>query len=67
MTPEQAVTRRETRIDALIDRVEAGASMTADDWRRIDQLNTLDLMSVELGASREILEREAESDGVERA
>lgn len=67
MTPEQAVTRRESRIDVLIDRVEAGESLSAVDWRRIDQLNMLDMMSVELGASREILEREEDADAVERA
>lgn len=67
MTPEQAVSRREARIDSLIDRVEAGELLTVADWQRIDQLNTLDVMSVELGASREILEREADADGISRA
>jgi len=64
MTPEQAVARREGRVDALIDRVESGGQLTKEDWRRLDQLNTLDMMSVELGASREILAREAEADGI---
>jgi ribosome assembly protein YihI (activator of Der GTPase) len=63
MTPEQAVSRREARIDSLIERVEAGEPLTAVDWRQMDQLNMLDMLSVELGASREILEREAEADG----
>jgi len=62
MTPEEAVKRREARIDALIDHVEGGAPMTDGDWLRLGQLNILDMMSVELGASREILEREAAAD-----
>ncbi len=64
MTPEQAVLRRESRIDELIDRVESGDMMSAQDWARLDQLNVLDLMSVEQGAARQILELENEADGV---
>ena len=64
MTPEEAVERRERRIDALIDRVEDGDLLTAEDWRRLDQLNTLDLMSVEQGAARQVISLEDETDGV---
>ena len=63
MTPEEVVKRREGRIDALIDRVEGGDRLTAEDWRRMDALNTLDLQSAALGGARELLEREAEADG----
>lgn len=63
MNPDEVVKRREGRIDALIERVERGEFLTADDWRRLDQLNTLDLMSAAAGGAREILERELEADG----
>ena len=63
MTPEEIVKRREGRIDALIDRVEGGERLTAEDWRRMDDLNTLDMQSAALGGVRELLEREAEADG----
>jgi len=66
MTPEEAIRRREKRIDDLIDRVEGGGDMTPDDWRRLDQLNQLDMMSVSQGAVRETLDRENEADGVLR-
>ena len=62
MTPEEIVKRREGRIDALIDRVEGGDRLTAEDWRRMDDLNTLDLESAALGGARELLERETEAD-----
>ena len=65
MTPEQAIARREQRIDALIEEVEAGRFLTQNDWRKIAQLNILDLMSVEQGAARQILESEREADGVD--
>ena len=64
MTPEEIVKRREGRIDALIDRVEGGGRLTAEDWKRMDALNTLDMMSAATGGARELLEREAEADGV---
>ena len=63
MTPEEVVKRREGRIDALIDRVEGGERLTAEDWRRMDDLNSLDLMSAATGGARELLDREAEADG----
>jgi hypothetical protein len=63
MTPEEVIKRREARIDALIDRVEGGASLTDEDWRQLDELNTLDLMSGGLGGVRELLDRETEADG----
>lgn len=63
MTPEEIVKRRESRIDALMERVEGGGRLTADDWQQLDDLNTLDLMSAATGGAREILEREAEADG----
>jgi hypothetical protein len=64
MTPLQVLARRENRIDALIDRVESGQQMTDADWQQLDQLNILDLMSVNEGASRQILELENDADGV---
>jgi ribosome assembly protein YihI (activator of Der GTPase) len=64
MTPEQALERREKRIDALIDRVESGKLLSAEDWAQLGQLNTLDLMSVEQGAARQVLELENEADGM---
>ena len=63
MTPEEVIKRREGRIDARIERVEGGGRLTAEDWRRMDALNTLDMQSAALGGAREILEREAEADG----
>ncbi|MBC8422712.1 hypothetical protein H8E07_01180 [bacterium] len=63
MTPEEIVKRRESRIDALMERVEGGGRLTADDWQQLDDLNTLDLMSAATGGASEILEREAEADG----
>lgn len=63
MTPEQALSRREARIDKLIDRVEAGQLLTHSDLRQLDQLNFLDLLSVEQGAARQVLELEEEADG----
>lgn len=63
MTPEEVIKRREGRIDALIEHVEGGGRLTAEDWRRMDALNTLDMQSAALGGAREILEREAEADG----
>ena len=67
MTPEQVVARREKRIDALIDRVEAGESLTPEDWKRLQDLNALDMMSADAGGAREILESEAKADGITRA
>lgn len=64
MTPIEAITRRESRLDEIIDRVENGGEMTNADWRRMDLLNRLDLMSVEQGATREILESENVADGL---
>jgi len=64
MTPEQVLKRREARIDALVERVEGGDQLTEADWHRLDQLNRLDMMSADAGGVCEILEMEAEADGV---
>lgn len=54
--------RRESRLDALVEKIEGGYMPTNEDWKRFDLLNDLDLMTVAVGSSREAIEAEILAD-----